>query len=93
MRKDIIREVTSTVITLAKVTKVDGQLVTENLEDETVVGSVSIERAQKEAVKKHGAGTMVLSVEPKTEHYSMPVLDFMKHGTLVIKDEQQEAQL
>lgn len=86
MRKDIIREVTSTVVSLAKVKKVDGQVVTENLEDEIMTGSISIERAQKEMLAKHGAGTMVLNVEPKTEHYKMSVLDFMKYGTLVEKD-------
>lgn len=89
MRKDIIREVTSTVVSLAKVTKVDGAIETENLEDEVLVGSITLDRAQKDMVKKHGVGTMVLNVEPKTEHYKMPVTDFMKYGTLVEKDEPQ----
>lgn len=89
MRKDIIREVTSTVVSMVKVTKIDGVPQTENLEDEVLVGSITQDRAQKEMVKKHGAGTMVLNVEPKTEHYKMPVTDFMKYGTLVEKDEPQ----
>lgn len=87
MRKDIVREVTSTTVSLVKVTKVDGTPQTENLPDEVLVGSISIDRAQKEMLKKHGAGTMVLNVEPTTEHWKMSVLDFMKYGTRVEKEE------
>jgi Histone-like Protein p6 len=78
MRKFMTKEVTTTTITLAKMQMVDGQPQAEKLEDEILVGNVSLEKAQQHAVKKHGAGVTVFTVEPQTHVYELSVEDFIK---------------
>jgi hypothetical protein len=91
MRKLMTKEVTTTTLTLAKMEMVEGKPVATTLENEVVIGNVSLEKAQQYATKKHGAGVTVFEVVADTKVYEMSVEDFIKHAS--IKEEQIEASL
>jgi hypothetical protein len=91
MRKLMTKEVTTTTLKLAKMQMVEGQPVATALEDEILLGNVSIEKAQGFATKKHGTGVTVFEVVADTKVYEMSVEDFIKHAT--VKEEQIEASL
>lgn len=90
LRKMMQKEITKTNVKLAKMDLQDGQPVAIPLPDETLLGNVSLEKAQKEMSKKH-QGATVFSVEPDTVTYEMSVEDFIKHAT--IKEVQAVADL
>jgi Histone-like Protein p6 len=91
MRKVMTKEVTTTKVILAKMKMVEGQPVATALEDEILLGNVSLEKAQGFATKKHGAGVTVFEVVADTKVYEMSVEDFIKHAS--VKEEQIEASL
>jgi hypothetical protein len=77
MRKMMTKEVTTTKVKVAKIEMVDGLPSAITLPDEVVLGNISTEQATKIMVKKHGQGVSVMSVEPNTITYEMPVEDFI----------------
>jgi Histone-like Protein p6 len=91
MRKLMTKEVTTTTLKLAKMQMVEGQPVATALEDEILLGNVSLEKAQQFATKKHGAGVTVFEAVADTKVYELSVEDFIKHAS--VKEEQIEATL
>jgi hypothetical protein len=78
MRKMLTKEVTTTKVKLAKMEMVDGMPQAKELPEETLLGSLSMEQAQKAMSKKHGQGATVFFVEPNTVVYEMPVEEFIE---------------
>lgn len=77
MRKMMTKEITHTTVKLARIVVVDGQPKSESLEDEILLGNVSLEQAQRTINKKLGAGVTVFEVQPETKVYEMPVEEFI----------------
>jgi hypothetical protein len=90
MRKLMTKEVTTTTVQLAKMEMVDGSPVAVALPQETLLGNVSLEKAQKEMSKKFGAGVTVFQVVPNSFTYEMPVEDFVKVATIKIDEPEQQ---
>lgn len=88
MRKNMVREVTHTVVKLAKMEIVDGQPKAVALPDEILLGNVSIEKAQRQMRKKHGNDVTVFSVQPNTKKYRMSVEKFIEVAEEVTDDEE-----
>lgn len=88
MRKNMVREVTHTVVKLAKMEIVDGQPKAVTLPDEILLGNVSIEKAQRQMRKKHGNDVTVFSVHPNTKKYRMSVEKFIEVAEEVTDDEE-----
>ena len=84
------KEITKTVVKFSKIELQDGQPVASPIQEEIMLGNVSLEKAQKEINKNHNGAT-VFSVEPETVVYEMDVVDFIKHAK--VKEEQQTAEL
>ena len=72
------KEVTKTVIKVAVMEMVDGLPVAKPLNDVTVLGNVSLEKAQKEMNKKFDENVTVFNVQPETVVYELAVEDFIK---------------
>lgn len=72
------KEVTKTIVKVAKITTVDGLPKAETLADEILLGNVSSEKAQKLVQKKHSEPVTVLGVEADTTIYEMDVEEFIK---------------
>lgn len=94
MRRMMTKEVTSTIVKVAKIDMVDGVPQAVELEPITLLGNVDSERAQKIVSKQHGAGVTVLSVEADTKVYELEVTEFLKIARLKEdkKDEREAEQ-
>jgi hypothetical protein len=90
MRKMMTKEVTSTTVKIAKMEMVDGLPQAITLPNEVMLGNVSVERAQKEVTKKHGAGVTVFEVLPETTVYEMAVEDFIKLAVVKVEESPTE---
>jgi hypothetical protein len=90
MRKMMSKEVTSTIVKMAKMEMVEGLPQAVTLPNEVMLGNVSVERAQKEVTKKHGAGVTVFEVLPETTVYEMPVEDFIKLATVKVEETEEQ---
>lgn len=88
MRKFMTKEVTKTTVKIAKMEVVDGLPKATTLEDEILLGNVSLEKAQKVVTKKHGVGVTVFEVIPSTDIYQLPVEDFLKIATIKVDSEE-----
>lgn len=82
MRKMMTKEVTSTIVKVAKIDLVEGQAIAVELEPITLLGNVDSEKAQKIVSKAKGAGVTVLSVEADTKVYELEVTEFLKIARL-----------
>lgn len=91
MRKMMTKEVTKTIVKIAKMMVVDGSPTATTMPDEVMIGNVSQEKAQTAVTKKHGAGVMVFGVKAETDVYQMAVEDFIKVAELVKEPEAEEA--
>lgn len=76
MKKTISRTIPTTQVLFAKVEKVDGAVKAVE-KQETLLGNLSVEEAQKELSKTYGSVT-VLSVEAEAKLYEANVLDFIE---------------
>lgn len=83
MRKTMKKEVTKTKVTLAKMVMEDGRPKAEPMQDEILIGNVSLEKAQKEMDKRHEDRVTVFTVEPETVTYEMSVEDFIQVAQIV----------
>lgn len=95
-RKMMTKEVTKTDVKLAVMKVVEGVPKAETLPDETLMGNITMESAQRQLSKKHGQAVTVFEVKPNTTTYEMPVDEFIKHATVkepVQESEQTEATL
>lgn len=93
MRKIMSKEVTKTVVKAAKMVVVDGLPVAEPIQDEVLLGNVSLESAQRILTKKHGKGVTVFDVAADTNVYEMEVERFIELADLKEEDEQLAAEL
>lgn len=82
MRKMMSKQVTMTTCTIAKLEYIDGKPKIKELPKETLLGNVSMEKAQKELNKKYGSPVTIFELTPNTFTYEMPVEDFIKLSTL-----------
>lgn len=82
MRRMMTKEVTSTIVKVAKIEMVDGAPQLVELEPITLLGNVEAEKAQKIVAKQHGLGVTVLSVEADTKVYELEVTEFLKIARL-----------
>lgn len=87
-RHFINREITTTKVTAAKMTMVDGLVTTEQLEGITLVGNVSLEKANKEVKKIYGEGATAFSVEANTHKYRIATDVFVKHAEIVTEEQE-----
>lgn len=87
MRKLMTKEVTSTIVKVAKIDIIDGQAQVVELPSIILLGNVDSEKAQKIVAKSHGAGVSVLSVEADTKVYELEVSEFMKIARLRVEEE------
>lgn len=92
MRKMMTKEVTSTLVKVAKMEMVEGQPKAIALPDEILLGNVSLEKAQKTISKKLGAGATVFEVSPETVVYEMPVEEFIKVATVKAEENETDQQ-
>jgi hypothetical protein len=90
MRKLMTKEVTSTIVKVAKIDMVEGQPQAVELEPITLLGNVDLEKAQKIVSKAKGPTVTVLSVEADTQVYELEVTEFLKVARLRV-DEETEA--
>ncbi len=87
MRKLMTKEVTSTLVKVAKIDTVEGKPVAVELEPITLLGNVDSEKAQKLVTRKLGQGVTVLSVEADTKVYELEVEEFIKIARLRVPEE------
>ena len=89
MRKTMTKEVTETVVKVTEIKSVEGQPVAERLEDVTLLGNVSLEKAQRIIAKEYaGRNVTVFEVETNTKVYELPVEEFIKIAE--VKEEVKE---
>ena len=91
-RKYITREITKTTVKVARMEVQEGRPVAVPLDDEVIVGNVSMEQAQRQIKKKLGDGVTVFGVEPNTEKYKMSVADFLQLATLVTDEQTDDSE-
>lgn len=89
-RKMMSKEVVNTVVKLAVLEMNEGTPTAITLPDETLLGNVTAEKAQKELNKKHGKPVTIISVEPNAITYEMEVLEFIKYATVKEPEPVQE---
>ncbi len=77
MRKIMTKEVKKTEVKMARLEMQDGQPVAIPMEDEVLLGNVTLEKAQKIMGKKY-PGVTVLEVIPSTVTYQMEVEKFIQ---------------
>jgi hypothetical protein len=90
MRKNMTKEVTSTIVKVAKIDMVEGQPKAVEMEPIILLGNIDLEKAQKMVAKSHGVGVTVLSVEADTKIYRAPVTEFLKIAELVLPGEEEQ---
>lgn len=78
------KEVTTTKVKVAKMEMVDGLPKAVALPEEELLGSLSLEQAQKAILKKYGQGATVFQAEPNTIVYEMPVEEFIQLASVKV---------
>ncbi len=92
-RKTMKKEVTHTTVKLARMTTDGaGNPQAEKLPDMTLIGNVSLDKAQKQAAKQFDFPVTVFGVEPETQVYELPVEEFLKYATVVQPQEEAAPQ-
>lgn len=87
-RHYINREITVTKVTAAKMNLVEGAPVAEQLEPITLVGNLSLEKANKEVKKIYGDGATAFTVEANTHKYRIPTDVFIQHAEVVTEEQE-----
>lgn len=91
MRKWMTKEVTKTTVKVARMEVAEGGLPKAvQLDDQVLIGNVSLEKAQKEVAKKFAHPVTVFGVEPDTVTYRMKVEDFIQAAEIVTPDNAAE---
>lgn len=78
MRKMMTKEVTSTIVKVARIDVTEGTPKLVELEPIIMLGNVDQEKAQKFVAKQVGLGVTVLSIEADTKIYELEVAEFLK---------------
>lgn len=89
-RRMMSRQVTKTVVKVAKMEIQGGKPVAIELPDEIMLGNVKVDRAQRVLDKKYEESVTVLAVLPETQTYEMLVEDFIQVATVVTEDKEVE---
>lgn len=89
VRRTLTREITTTTIKAAKMEVVDGVPQAIPLADETVLGSLNLEKAQKHIEKIHGKGVTVFDTVRESKRYQMPIEEFISLATVVEDDDEE----
>ncbi len=93
MRKMMTKEITKTTIKVGKMEmKEDGTIEAVTLPDETMLGNVSMTRAQQLMTKKYDHPVTVFQVLPETVVYEMAVEDFIAVASIKETDSEQVAE-
>jgi hypothetical protein len=88
MRKMMYKEVTQTVIHIAKLgMNEEGLPVAEKLEPITVLGELTKDKAQKTVNKTFGLGATIYNLEVVTNTYELEVEEFIKVARIKTSDE------
>jgi hypothetical protein len=82
MRKMMTKEVTSTVVKVARIEVEQGEPKLVELEPVILLGNIDSEKAQKIVAKQYGLGVTVLSVEADTKIYELEVAEFIQIARL-----------
>jgi len=80
-RKTMTREITTTLVKSAQIIMEDGEPKAISLPDESFVGNLSMEQAQRRINKMYENAT-VTEVQADTQTYEMPVRQFMEQATI-----------
>jgi len=78
------KEVTKTVVKVATMEMVEGLPVAKPLDDVTMLGNVSLEKAQKEMNRLIGHNVTVFNVQPETVTYELAVEDFINVASVKV---------
>lgn len=92
MRKMMKKEITKTTVKVAQMKSENGLPTAIPLEDEILLGNVTLEKAQMIVAKKYDEPVSVFEVSTDTKVYQMPVSEFVKVADVEEKDEQEEEQ-
>lgn len=91
MRRFMTREVTSTLIKVAKMeTNEEGLPVANPVGEKTLLGNIKMDRAQKIAREEFGEGATVFHLEANTHKYRMPVETFVELADIVTDENEEE---
>lgn len=84
MRKTITRTFTTSTVKVVEVTINEGIPETKPLADLTFDGDVSMEKAQREAIRVYkGKQVAIANIEKAEEKYAISADDFKKYGELI----------
>lgn len=86
-RKTMTKEVTKTTVELAKMEVENGEPIAIPLNPQTLIGNVSLEKAQKEMNKRFNGQVMVYTVTPETKKYQMEVERFIEVAEEIKEEE------
>lgn len=87
MRKYMTKEVTTTIVKVAKMEMVDGIPQAITLPNEVILGNVTLEKAQKIVNKKYGYPVSVMEVQANTQIYEMLVEEFIQIARVKVLEE------
>jgi hypothetical protein len=81
-RKMMTKEITYTTVRIAKMHVENGEVKIVKLPEETLVGNVKQEAAQKMLNRKFGEPVAILEIFSNTTVYELPVEEFLKIATI-----------
>jgi hypothetical protein len=81
-RKMMTKEITYTTVRIAKMHVENGEVNIVKLPEETLVGNIRQEAAQKLLNKKFGEPVAILEIFANTTVYELPVEEFLKIATI-----------
>jgi hypothetical protein len=85
-RKMMTKEITKTTVRIAKMQVENGEVKIVKLPEETLVGNVKQETAQKLLNKKFGEPIAILEIFAETTVYEAPVEEFLKIATIRVAE-------
>jgi hypothetical protein len=85
-RKMMTKEITKTTVRIAKMQVENGEVKIVKLPEETLVGNVKQETAQKLLNKKFGEPIAILEIFAETTIYEAPVEEFLKIATIRVAE-------
>jgi hypothetical protein len=85
-RKMMTKEITHTTVRIAAMKVENGEVKIVKLPEETLVGNVKQEVAQKMLNKKYGEPIAILEIFANTTVYELPVEDFLKIATIRVAE-------
>lgn len=93
MKTTISKDVAITICKVCKMNMVCGEFITEQLEDEIIIGNLTKKRATNYIRNKYNDPYLIVpSVETYIRKYTMPLDEFMEHALLIseLKEEREE---